>query len=319
MSDRAFRFVVLGLGFAGSVLHLPALRRLPGVEVVAAADPSPLARAAAPLPATAGWREALEVEADAVLVATPPETHVELAEAALAMGRHVYLEKPMATSRGECERLADLAALRGVTLQLGFAYRFHPLWRRARGLLASGVLQRPLQIDGVFAGQREREGWLDPIVDLSCHHVDLVSWLLGAAPVEVAASADGSLHAAWPDGSELEGRYPLGPPQDRVQLTDRRRTLVVDRLRGTRLHGSGLPMTRARLPVPSLLRAHAAGSGWERSFEWALQAFVESARAGRTGEPGAAAGVAAFAAADAIFRSLASGRPEPVAVELTHA
>ena len=119
-------------------------------EVAVVCDPDPAAGADLREPRTRDWREAIALDVDAVLVATPPDTHTELAAAALEAGRHVYLEKPAATSVPEAARLAALARERDRRLQLGYAYRHHPLWQQARRL----ALEQPLRARGRFASSR---------------------------------------------------------------------------------------------------------------------------------------------------------------------
>lgn len=301
------RIVQIGLGLAGRLLHLPALGRISGVEVVAACDPDPAARAAVPsLAALGDPAEALAVPCDAVVIATPPETHEALAEAAISMGRDVYLEKPMATSSDAALRLAERASAHGVVLQLGFAYRYHPLWVRVRDALARGSVSRPIVATACFTASRDGVGWSAPVVDVASHHVDLLSWMLGASPLEVEASAP-RLSVRWPDGSELQGTYDVGPPVDRVVLAGRQGSITVDRLHATRLRGRGPRLGLARLPHAGLVRAHAGRQGWERSFEYALRAFVRTVRERGDARPGPADGLRAVAVGEATLHSLETG------------
>lgn len=307
------RITVVGLGLAGRTLHLPALQRLDGVEVVAAADPDPQARAGLGVPAFAAWREALAVPSDAVVVASPPETHAEIATAALEAGRHLYLEKPVATSLAEGCALAGRVPA-GTVVQVGFAYRFHPLWQHIAALAAAGRLPGPWQVEARFTMARAGTGWNAPVIEVSCHHLDALSWLLGAAPVEIEAGAS-SIVARWPDGTTLAGTYTVGVPADEVVLAGPAGTVVVDRLRGTRLRGPVRRLRRAALPVPELAVIRRLRPSWERSFEHAFAAFRDGVRAGRLA-PGAAdldAGLRAVAAAEAIFASIDRGRAVPVA------
>lgn len=305
-----FPVAILGLGFAGARLHLPALRRL-GAEVVLAADPDPSTHARTPGIATSrDWRRALGSDVAAVIVATPAERHAELALAALSAGKHVYVEKPMATSAAEARELADAAERSGLTLQVGFAYRFHPLWQRVRGLLQGRQVAPPLRFEAEFTAGRRESGWRDPVLDLGVHHIDLASWLLGAPPASVRA-AGSELGLGWEDGSALIGRYGVGSPLDRVRVIAARRTVEVDRLMGWRLRGQS-PL-RERLPPVSLVRARIASRHWDRSFEFALGAFLRAA-AGLAPRDGAGPqdGVASAAVAEAIVAAQASGLPHSV-------
>jgi predicted dehydrogenase len=305
------RVVQLGLGPGGRFLHLPALDRIRGVEVVAVCDPDPVARRhlAYGGRVIAEPEEALSVECDAVVIATPPETHGALASAAIVAGRHVYLEKPMTTSLKEARGLADLADAQGVALQIGFAYRYHPLWLRARSVVTRGALRRPLAATAHFTTARDGTGWRDPVVDLASHHVDLLTWILGVNPVEIEAGP-GRLRIGWPDGSELRGTYEVGAPVDRVVLVGQGGSITVDRLRATRMRGAGLRLGSAAFPNPGLLRARLGRAGWERSFEYALAGFFRAIRDGRTASPGAEAGLRAVEVGEATLRSLERGSVE---------
>jgi predicted dehydrogenase len=312
---RRLAVALLGLGRAGSTLHLPALRRIGAARVVVAADPDATARErarAAGIEATAGWRRVLAPDVDAVVVATPAATHFELAAAALAAGKHVYVEKPMTTSIASALELAELAERSGKTFQVGFAYRYHPLWRRVHALAASSRAGPLVRAHGQFTTARAGDGWSSPVVDLASHHLDLLSWLTGSPPEEVEARGPTEIRARWAGGAEFDGAYREGEPADAVELEFPGGTVIVDRLAGVRLRGSGLRLGLGGFPDPGLVRARAGGRGWERSFESALRAFVAAAVAGRPGWPGADAGLAAVASAEATLRSLANGRAEPV-------
>lgn len=315
MTDLPLRVGVIGLGLAGARLHLPALRRLPGVVVVAAADPDGAARAAVDVPTVDDWRALVSNPGiDAVLIASPPVTHSEIALAALGSGRHVYLEKPMATSLVEARQVAAAAAGRGRVLQLGFAYRFHPLWGAVRKLVRQGRLIPPFHAESRFAAETVRDGWWTPAVDIGCHHVDLVSWLLGTQAQRVEAEGH-HVKVTWPGGTTLAGDYSPGPPIDLVTLVGRGgRDVVIDRRHGVRLRGSAVPRAMRR-PDARLVRSRMASGDWERSFEWALAAFVAACRVGPMADQAATAddGVAAVAYGEAVIASAATGEPMEVA------
>src|SRR5581483_3231531 len=130
---------LLGLGLAGAQLHLPALRRL-GANVVLAVDPDRATHnRAADIRTSTDWRAALDCGARAMVIATPAEHHADIALAALSAGLHVYVEKPMASSVAEAAAIVDAARCRGLVLQVGFAYRFHPLWQRLSQLRRAGA------------------------------------------------------------------------------------------------------------------------------------------------------------------------------------
>ena len=75
---------------------------------------------------------------DAIVVATPPPHHREVTEAAAAAGEHIVLEKPMAPTEAECERIVDAVKRAGVVLAVGHVLLYTPYTRRIRELLDAG-------------------------------------------------------------------------------------------------------------------------------------------------------------------------------------
>lgn len=185
--------------------HLPALRRLAGVSIVAAADvdANALARAQrlAPFAPHSRPQEVLErSDIDAVVISVPPEQHVELAIAAAGARKHFYLEKPIATSAADAQRVVDAADRAGVAAAIGFNRRWHPLFRQARTLLEAGRLGRVRAVqtafceapppDGLPVWKRARDTGGGVLLDLASHHIDLVRWFLNDEPAEVRASLE---------------------------------------------------------------------------------------------------------------------------------
>ena len=251
---------------------------------------------------------ALRVPADAVVIATPPTTHGALAAAALAERRHVYVEKPMATTAVEADALvADAVAARR-TVQVGYAYRFHPLWQRIVALVGTGRLRTPFAANAVFDA-RPGSGWNHPMLDVGLHHIDLLSLVAGTGPGEVHALGERRLAARWADGSTLDGTYGPGPGRDEMDIRFVDRCVHIDRRNGVRLRGAGI---RGAVPDPTLLRARPQTTGWERSFERALRSFVDRSIAGEAAVPGPEEGRRAVGVGLAIRQSLEHDQAVPV-------
>ncbi len=88
-----------------------------------------------------GLEQALENPAiRALAFATPAETHAEMARQALAAGKHVYVEKPMALSVAACREMIEAARSAGRVLMVGHLLQYHPVFVRLLGLVASGGL-----------------------------------------------------------------------------------------------------------------------------------------------------------------------------------
>src|SRR5450759_3100053 len=152
---KRIRVGCVGAGFAGST-HIQALRRLPHVEVVALADQSTdLARASATNLGVArsygDYRQMLRDEPlDAVHNCTPNKTHAEVTLAAIDANLHVVSEKPLGMDSEETRYLARRAESSGIVAAVCFNYRYYPLVREVKAMLANGNVGRPHLIHGSY-------------------------------------------------------------------------------------------------------------------------------------------------------------------------
>ena len=153
---KRLKAAVIGTGFMGRV-HLEALRRTEGVEVVAIAGRSP--GAAARLGSGFGvelvtddYREVLENPAiDAVHVCTPNASHYEMAKQAMQAGKHVLCEKPLSVSVKEAEELVALAAEKRVRNCVCHNLRYYPMVQQMRRMRMSGALGKILVVQGTYS------------------------------------------------------------------------------------------------------------------------------------------------------------------------
>lgn len=149
------RLGIVGAGIAVRELHLPALVRMSGeIDVVAVAARS-LDRATAMsrlfesafdgVGSRAHVNDVLEdPEIDAVLIALPIDVSPNIVRAAIAAGKHVLAEKPLAASASESVALWTAARERGVVLAVGENYRFQPDWEIAHRIVGEGTIGTPL-------------------------------------------------------------------------------------------------------------------------------------------------------------------------------
>jgi predicted dehydrogenase len=144
-APRPLRLGLIGCGRIAQVAHLPALEKLDAVQLVALADPSAaLVRAVAeryrvPSYTTRAAEVLADANVEAVLLAVPDRHHRPLAEAALRAGKHVLVEKPLASTPEEGEALAELVEATGLVLQVGAMKRHDPGLRFARRWLRETV------------------------------------------------------------------------------------------------------------------------------------------------------------------------------------
>ena len=201
------RVGVLGTGF-GAAVHIPALRHLPDTEVVAVcsrhAERAERVAAEHGIPATfTDHRELLrDGEVDAVVVATPPFLHHQMALAALEAGKHVLCEKPMARNLAEARDMAKMAERAGVVAMLNHEYRFVPARARIKELIAEGYLGEPQAVTlTVFRSSLADPdgrpfGWLmeqdkagGMLGATGSHHVDALRWWFGEVKAVAGATA----------------------------------------------------------------------------------------------------------------------------------
>lgn len=172
---------VIGAGVFGGY-HARQYARLPGVALSAVLDPHPerAAKVAVPL----GGRAFHEMEpfleaVDVVTIASPATWHAEQALAAIAAGKSVYIEKPIAVSVADSEKVRAAAAKAGVVVACGHQER---VVFRAMGLL--DVPEQPLLLEALRHGPpSERSRDVSAVLDLMVHDLDLALSITTAEPV----------------------------------------------------------------------------------------------------------------------------------------
>ncbi|RLU82507.1 hypothetical protein CTZ27_29695 [Streptomyces griseocarneus] len=187
---KRLRTAVIGLGRAGTV-HARTLAALPGIDLVALADPDPAARAAFPGHRTAsGLPELLTLDLDYCVIATPTATHEPYALALADAGTPALIEKPLAPTAEAGWRIADAFARAGVVATVGHCERHQaPVAELARRLHAGefGELwQLTTRRQGPYSGRILDVG---VALDLVVHDVDLAAWLAGQPVASVTAAA----------------------------------------------------------------------------------------------------------------------------------
>ena len=138
---------------------------------------------------TTDWRQVVEhPEVDVVNICTPNDAHHEQVVAAVAAGKHVYCDKPLATTTAEAKQMAEAAGAAGVVHQMTQNYRFVPALLRAKQLVDDGFLGRPysFRVAYLHAGSSDPNralGWKmqggGTLHDLGAHAIDLVRHLMG--------------------------------------------------------------------------------------------------------------------------------------------
>ena len=186
------RVGLIGCGTIAYWSHLRALQQLRGVTLAAAADPDPAARARAASmvrgPIHDQLSDLLLDDIDAVVISAPNRFHAELTVAAARAGKHVYVEKPLATTASEARTVVDVVAQSNVIATVGFNYRHHTAHQRAgRSSRADGLAQSARSNppsasrsppETMPDWKRRRGSGGGALLDLASHHVDLLRWFL---------------------------------------------------------------------------------------------------------------------------------------------
>jgi predicted dehydrogenase len=189
------RVGVIGTGF-GTTVQIPAFRANSRVEVVAVASgqPGKARRVADSLGvphAFDDYAKLATADLDLVSVSTPTYLHHPMTMAALAAGRHVLCEKPMALSVAQATEMRDAAQRAGVVHAIDHELRFNPNRRKVRRLIAEGFVGQPRHVLLTFAAPQRRDPampwtwWYDAarggglLGAVGSHQIDLLRYWLG--------------------------------------------------------------------------------------------------------------------------------------------
>lgn len=251
------RVGVVGCGYWG-MKHLRVLSAMPQVSEAVIVEPDGATRRRAGeafpnAPMATSLADAMD-RVDAVVIATPARTHAHLARVALQEGKHVLVEKPMATSASDAAGLTRLADEVGRTLMVGHTFEHHRAVQSVRNLIRTGELGTMRYLTSARLNLGLYQPDVNVIWDLAPHDVSILNFVLDSVPHAVTswgwAHASGELedvayldlqydngvtaqvHVSWLDpckvrrmtivGSERMAVYDdLMPVDDKVRVFDR--------------------------------------------------------------------------------------------------
>lgn len=224
MSDkRPVRVAVIGAGLIAQRAHLPSYVAAPEAELSAivsgrrATAEAAAARFGSPR-VLDSWQQAIaDPGIDAVDICTPNALHAEIAIAAARAGKHVLVEKPMATSLAEADAMVAAAREAGVLLAVAHNLRFVPIYMTMQRLIAAGAIGRVFSARGSFmhAGPDEFWGatsdwfWQEgqagggSLLDMGIHMIDLLRWMVGRPVLEVTAMTARVLKPTFADDNAM--------------------------------------------------------------------------------------------------------------------
>jgi predicted dehydrogenase len=272
LGREKLRLGVLGAGNFASAVLLPAIQKIPQIELVGVASGSGLsahhaARRFSFQYATSDEMRILEDESiDAVAVLTRHHLHARQTLSALRAGKHVFCEKPLALSQEELDELVEYLGSEREgddnpmpILSVGYNRRFAPLGQRLREFLSDR--QEPMVASyRVNAGYLPLNHWLhDPsqgggrLIGEGCHFIDFLTFLVGQAPVAVNAHRLPDMGRYQSDNLLLTFKFPDGSlgtisylangdktyPKERVEVFCGGRVAVLDDFRRLQMVHNG--------------------------------------------------------------------------------
>jgi predicted dehydrogenase len=147
--------------------------------------------------AHASLDELLQSDVNAIYVCTPPDSHAEYSLAALEAGKHILVEKPMASSADECKAMIAKAAEKNLTLGIAYYRRAYPKMQQIKKLIDEGVLGTPTWVNIAahswfdpasddpkhWRVEKNKSGGAGALADIGVHRLDLLDYWLGESKV----------------------------------------------------------------------------------------------------------------------------------------
>jgi len=187
------------------------MQSVPGVdEVVAIDERLPYLPAMAHLLRTGRGYTSLDAalpHVDAVVIATPPTSHVTLGLQAIQAGKHVLIEKPLATTSADAQKLVDAAGDVGVTLMVGHTFEYNAAVEMLRELVQSRELGDLYYLDSARLNMGLYQHDVNVICDLAPHDISIANSVLGRAPTSVRAWGSPHVHPSLEDVAYLRLDY----------------------------------------------------------------------------------------------------------------
>jgi predicted dehydrogenase len=201
--SKTYRIGIIGCGGIANGKHMPSLKKLPNVAMVAFCDiiADKAAKAAADY-GTAGakvytdYKELLaDGSIDVIHVCTPNDSHADITIAALESGKHVMCEKPMAKTAADAKRMIEAAKRTGKKLTIGYNNRFRTDSQHLKRVCENGELgeiyfakahairRRGVPTWGVFLDEEKQGG--GPLIDIGTHALDLTLWMMNNLSVKM--------------------------------------------------------------------------------------------------------------------------------------
>lgn len=213
MKKDIVRMGAIGCGYWGPNL-IRNFIEIPDAELVAIADldQAQLDRITVRFPqiavATQDFTDFFALNLDAVVIATPPQTHCAIAESCLEHGLHVLIEKPITLNSKQAQHLVNLAKQYNRTLMVGHTFEFNSAVEALKKMIARGELGDIYYIDTVRASLGLFQTQANVVWDLAPHDISILRYLLGEDPMTVSATGSSCLQNGIEDVAYATYQFP---------------------------------------------------------------------------------------------------------------
>lgn len=340
------KFGIIGTGIMGLAVGRVLKLLSPRAEIVALSDLAPdrLEQGGKEFGVKAlyaNYKDMLEKEKlDAVAVATPDNFHRDPVVDSLNAGCHVVVEKPLTTSQEEAEEIYRVVRKTGKKLQVDFNHRWLSPYHKVKEMVLKGEIGEPMigyarKNNPIFVPTEMLKTWSaksTPAWFLSCHDIDLMTWWFDAHPVEAYAKGikkvlvekgfntyDG-IHSlvTYENGKfatyEAVWIYPnTAPymPDSYMELIGSKGSLQIDR------QAEAIDaMLQEKFSCPRTFLNYKVFDEWQGAFPASVRAFLYAIENNTEPHVNARDGVRSTAVLEAIHKSLASGKPEPIKINI---
>lgn len=306
---------MIGVGAYAKNIHVPNLQKLDNVKINGIASRTGGSAAVVAKKTKAGFATSdtsellRQTDIDAVVISTRHAIHAAQVVEALQAGKHVFVEKPMATNVEECLAILDAQAECGRVVRVGFNRRFSPMLRAMKGFVGSGQKVFTQRVSTGDLGQHwsntTEEG--GRLLGEGVHFFDLANWMMDAFPATISArflgdadplNPNACISLGYPDGSVATVVYTtLGSSsggKEYFELFGNSRSAAVDDYKSIETRGNGRGVRRPRKGdkgqygaisefVSACLSGKEGGGANAIAGLWATTIYQAALESGRTG------------------------------------
>ncbi len=300
---------ILGFGSIVQNVHFNTLRKLNNVAISAIADSNPehlkIAGSLAPDAVLySDYDELLkQSDTDVVLICLPNHMHCDSATTTLSLGKHVYLEKPIASNLSDGSRVLESSYQSQSRCMVGFNFRFNALHQLAKEKIGSDMIGAINNVRTIFSSslgassdwKKSRATGGGVLLDLGSHHIDLMRYLFNVEISDVRARVwsvkteedNAELELRLTNGTEVHSYFSRSSSdQDLIEIYGARGTIKIDRFNAFNLDITTPGETKTRLgqftnKLSSIIKSPLLLDRFispkrERSYEVAMAHFIDA-------------------------------------------